>query len=265
MTIEALQDSLQSRGAIAFRIEQREGVAILEFSGPEPNFFSMDMLTGIADALEELDQIPTVRAILLTAKGRHFCGGANFSGGNASVRGADVYAEGLRILATRKPIVAALQGAVIGGGLGLALAADFRVVDETTRLSANFVKLGMHPGFGLTLTLPRLIGCQRAADLFLTGRRVKGEEAVRIGLADRMATDAQTLKADALQLAVEIAANAPLAVQATRSTLRIGLVDEIAERLRHEAAEQVRLAATADFREGVKAVAERRPGNWVCA
>jgi enoyl-CoA hydratase/carnithine racemase len=168
------------------------------------------------------------------------------------------------MFATRKPIVAAVQGGAIGGGLGLALTADFRIVDETSRLAANFVKLGMHPGFGLTVTLPRLVGEQRAAELFLTGRRVAGEEAVKIGLADRF-TDATSLRADALSFAREIAGNAPLAVQATRATLRLGLRDAVAARLEHESGEQQRLAATADFREGVRAVAERRDGNWICA
>jgi len=164
-----------------------------------------------------------------------------------------------------KPTIAAVQGAAIGGGLGVALAADFRVVSPETRLSGNFVKLGIHPGFGLTITLPRLVGAQTASLLFLTGRRVGGEEAVRIGLADVLAPRAEDIRGQAHKLAAEIAENAPLALLSTRATLRAGLVDAIRKQLEHELAEQQALFKTKDFAEGIASVRERRPGNWTAS
>jgi enoyl-CoA hydratase/carnithine racemase len=167
----------------------------------------------------------------------------------------------MRLFSLKKPIVAAVQGAAIGGGLGLAIAADFRVVSPSSRLSANFVKIGIHPGFGMTHTLPRLVGAQKAALLFYTGRRVGGAEAVAIGLADQMVEE-DRLRQAAIDLAAEIAANAPLAVEATRATLRTGLVADLLRQTEREASEQARLSVTEDFAEGVRAVAARRPGAW---
>ena len=115
-----------------------------------------------------------------------------------------------------------MHGAAVGGGLGLALVADFRVTCQEARFSANFNRLGFHPGFGLTATLPRLVGAQQAALLFYTGRRIPGDEAVRIGLADLLVPQAEVRSA-AQALALEIAQSAPLAVMSTRETVRRGL------------------------------------------
>jgi enoyl-CoA hydratase/carnithine racemase len=158
-------------------------------------------------------------------------------------------------------VVAAIQGAAVGGGLGLALVADFRVVSPESRLAANFVKLGIHPGFGLTYTLPRLIGLQRASMMFLTGRRITGAEAVSMGLADVL-TPVETLREAARKLAAEIAEGAPLAVRSTRATLRSGLAQAVKAQTAHELTEQTWLARTEDHREGVRAVNERRAGQF---
>jgi enoyl-CoA hydratase/carnithine racemase len=175
-----------------------------------------------------------------------------------------LYVEAVRLFSARKPIIAAVQGAAVGAGLGLALVADFRVVAPEARFTANFVKLGFHPGFGITHTLPRLIGQQKAALLCLTGRRVTGEQALELGLADVLAPLDQ-LEATAIALAKEIAENAPLAVQSTRATFRAGLAAAVKAQTDHELVEQTWLRKTADFAEGVRAVAERRAGNFVGA
>jgi enoyl-CoA hydratase/carnithine racemase len=145
--------------------------------------------------------------------------------------------------------------------LGLALVADFRVTCSEARFSANFNRLGFHPGFGLTTTLPRLVGPQQAALLFYTGRRITGEEAVRIGLADLLVAQSEVRTA-AQALALEIAQSAPLAVMSTRATLRRGLADAIEASTERELVEQEWQRRTADFREGVKAMAERRPPDF---
>ncbi len=236
-------------------------IATIELCRPPNNFFSLGLIGGIADALEQLDADPDVRAAVLCAQGRHFCAGADFSGSERNYTTEELYAAAVRIFRTDTPVVAAVQGAAIGGGLGLALAADFRVAAPEARMSANFARLGFHQGFGLSVTLPRLVGQQAAAELLYTGRRVKGDEAVSLGLADRLAS-LDRLRESAHGMAREVAISAPLAVQAIRRTLRGDLAGRVEEATAHEAAEQARLQATDDFAEGTRAMAERRPPEF---
>jgi 2-(1,2-epoxy-1,2-dihydrophenyl)acetyl-CoA isomerase len=228
---------------------------------PPNNFFSVGMIGEIADALESFDADDDCRAVVLSAEGKHFCAGADFSRRDARDDTGELYRMAVRLFRTRKPIVAAVQGAAIGGGLGVALAADFRFVSPSGRLSANFAQLGFHHGFGLSVTLPRLVGNQRAADLLFTGRRVGGAEAVALGLADRLVDDSGLVEA-AVAYAVAIASAAPLAVESIRATLRGDLADRVAVATEHELAEQLRLRKTNDFAEGVRATAERRTARF---
>jgi 2-(1,2-epoxy-1,2-dihydrophenyl)acetyl-CoA isomerase len=223
---------------------------------PPHNFFSLDLIEGIADALEAIDADDDCRVVVLSAQGKNFCAGADLSASNADYTTTELYAAAVRLFRTRKPIVAAVQGAAIGGGLGLSLAADFRVVAPEARFSANFARLGFHHGFGLSVTLPALVGQQMAARLLYTGRRVRGDEAVQIGLADELVPLDDLLDA-ATAFAVEIAASAPLAVESIRATLHGDLADRIAAATEHEAEEQARLRSTADFIEGARAMSER--------
>jgi enoyl-CoA hydratase/carnithine racemase len=155
-----------------------------------------------------------------------------------------------------------VHGAAVGGGLGLALSADFRVTCPSARFSANFARLGFHQGFGLSVTLPRLVGPQKAALLLYTGRRIAGDEAVSIGLADRLVDDADVRK-ETIALAREIAASAPLAIVSIRETLRRGLADQIEAATERELVEQDWQRKTDDFKEGVTAMSARRPPNFV--
>ncbi|WP_149538900.1 enoyl-CoA hydratase/isomerase family protein [Siccirubricoccus phaeus] len=246
-------------------------VAVVEIRRPPHNFFDTPLIREIATAFDAADADPAIRAVLLCAEGKSFCAGANFANrrddgteeGQVPVGGPvqHLYKEAVRLFRTKKPIVAAVQGPAIGGGLGLACVADFRVAAPEARFSANFTRLGFHPGFGLTETLPRLVGQQQAALMFYTGRRINGEEAVRIGLAELLAPLEQ-LRIVAMDLAREIADSSPLGVMATRETLRRGLADAVERATERELVEQDWLRKTADFREGVKATAERRPANW---
>ena len=237
-------------------------VAVVEMRRPPHNYFDVELMNALAQLFEDIDEDSSLRAIVLAAQGTAFCAGADFSTPGGPSR--DVYPAAARLFATRKPIIAAIQGPAVGGGLGLALVADFRVAAPEARFSANFVKLGIHPGFGLTHTLPRLIGVQKAALLMYTGRRLNGEEALAWGLVDEL-VDQSDLREGALKLAAEIAEAAPLAVISTRATLRDGLVDAYREQVRHESDEQTKLLGTADAREGIAAVAERRPGRFTGA
>jgi enoyl-CoA hydratase/carnithine racemase len=234
-------------------------VAQLEIRRPPANFFDRALIASLADALEALDAEPACRVVLIASRGKHFCAGAQLGRGGDGVPagGRHLYDEAVRLFATRKPLVAVVQGAAVGGGLGLALAADFRVAAPEARFAANFARLGFHHGFGLTVTLPRVVGAQRALELLYTGRRVAGEEALALGLCDRLAPR-ERLRDEARALAREVAVSAPLAVEAIRATLRGGLADAVRSATAHERAEQERLQASADFREGVAAMAERR-------
>jgi enoyl-CoA hydratase/carnithine racemase len=242
-------------------------VGQIEIQRPPHNYFDNALINQIADALEAFDRDDDCRAVVLCAQGKSFCAGADFANrpatgsGNESSAGRHLYKEATRIFRTRKPIVAAVQGAAIGGGLGLALATDFRVTCSEARFSANFNRLGFHPGFSLTYTLPRLVGQQKANLLFYTGRRVTGDEAVAMGMADVLVPLAEVRSA-ATALATEIAQSAPLAVQATRQTMRRGFADEAERATERELTEQDWTRKTADFKEGVKAWAERRLPNF---
>jgi enoyl-CoA hydratase/carnithine racemase len=239
-------------------------VATVELRRPPHNFFDVKLIGEIAGAFEALDGNSDCRAIVLAAQGKSFCAGANFGGNDASADAgmrdastAQLYREAVRLFRTAKPIIAAVHGAAIGGGLGLALMADFRVTCAQATFSANFTKLGFHPGFGLTVTLPELVGKNAAALLFLTSRRIKGDEAQRIGLADVL-VDQDDVRNSAMSLAREIAACSPLGVTATRATLRQGLADRIGAATERELSEQSRLRNTHDFQEGIRASTERR-------
>lgn len=242
-------------------------VATVEVQRPPNNFFSHAMITSIADAFEALDAEVGCRALLFCSQGKHFCAGADFQGHGSDVldeSGRHLYDHAVRMFSTRKPIVAAIQGAAIGGGLGLALVSDFRVAAPEARFSANFSRLGFHHGFGLSVTLPRLVGPQKAMDLLYTGRRVPGEEALAIGLCDELVPQAE-LRDRARALATDIAGSAPLAVESIRKTLRGELADEIAAATRRERWEQERLQRTSDWKEGVAAMGERRPPNFTAS
>lgn len=243
-------------------------VAEVEIHRPPNNFFDARLIRNMADAYEHL-QAGTCRAIVLCSEGKHFCAGADFHGesdADALPRdgAADLYHEAVRLFRAELPVVAAVQGAAIGGGLGVACSADFRVGASETRFAANFSRLGFHQGFGLSVTLPYVVGNQAALDLLYTGRRIAGDEAQRIGLLDRL-VPLDEVRAAARQKAAEIAEAAPLAVRSIRRTLRGYLADEIDRITKVEDAEQKRLRATSDFAEGTRASLERRPPNFTGA
>jgi enoyl-CoA hydratase/carnithine racemase len=250
-------------------------VGTIEIRRPPLNFFDISLINQIADALEEFDSDIDIRAVVLSAQGKAFCAGANFNDPARQAQEAreqsdpasslgqigHLYIQAVRIFRNKKPIVAAVHGAAIGGGLGLAVAADFRVTCPEARFSANFTKLGFHPGFGLTVTLPELVGRNNAELIFYTSRRITGEEAYKMGLANECVPQEQVRHA-AMKLASEIAECSPLGLLSTRATMRAGLAERVMAATTHELAEQTRLRATEDFKEGVKATEERRAANF---
>jgi enoyl-CoA hydratase/carnithine racemase len=241
-------------------------VATVTLDRPPNNHVSVDLMRDLADVLEDIDGDSEIRCVVLATAGKAFCAGADLVAPDGiagkGMGGINaLYDQAVRLFSVETPIVVAVQGAAVGAGLGLALVGDFRVAAPEARFTANFVKLGFHPGFGLTHTLPRLIGEQRAALMFLTGRRVKAEEGLAWGLVDEVVPLADLIPA-AQRLAAEIAENAPLAVVATRKTIRGDLAAQVRAQTDHEHAQQTILRATDDFAEGVRSVQERRPGNF---
>jgi enoyl-CoA hydratase/carnithine racemase len=253
-------------------IEKSDHVALVEIRRPPNNFFDIPLIKEIAGAFESFDDDIHIRAVVLAAQGKAFCAGANFGDGSTlDAQGrrpnepgpgvAPLYVEGNRLFRTKKPIIAAVHGAAVGGGLGLAMVADFRVTCPDARFCANFTRLGFHPGFGLTVTLPAVIGQTKAALMFYTSRRVTGEEAYAMGLADVLVPQQQVRDA-AIRLAGEIGENSPLGLIATRMSMRGDIADRVRKATDHELEEQTRLRKTEDFKEGVKAVFERRLPNF---
>jgi enoyl-CoA hydratase/carnithine racemase len=245
---------------------------LVEIRRPPNNFFDIPLIKDIASAFESFEGDSDIRAIVLAAQGKAFCAGADFGDGSTldaegrrsnelGLGVAPLYIEGNRLFRTKKPIIAAVHGAAVGGGLGLAMVADFRVTCPEARFCANFTRLGFHPGFGLTVTLPAVIGETKAALMFYTSRRVPGDEAYAMGLADVLVPQDQ-VRGAAMKLAAEIGENSPLGLVATRMTMRGGLADRVREATNHELEEQTRLRKTDDFKEGVKSVSERRVPNF---
>lgn len=242
-------------------------IATIEFDRAPDNYIDVELATAIADAIHDLDHNLDCRVIVLRSAGKHFCAGARLSPDAddlPSDAGNPLYDQVARMFTGSIPIVAVIQGAAIGAGLGLALAADFRIACPESRFGATFARLGFHQGFGITATLPRVVGEQRAAEMLYTGQRVKGDEALAIGLCDRLVAR-DDLGSTAAELAAEIAASAPLAVRAIRTTMRGALAAEVTAATGVEHAAQQVLRRTADYREGVRAVAERRSPNFTAS
>ena len=240
-------------------------VATICIKRPPHNYFDTDLVGALADAFELLAQGDGCRAVVLASEGRHFCAGADFRKGARRPsydKEVHTYDMAQRLFDQPLPVVAAVQGGAIGGGLGLALVADFRVGAQTAWFSANFASLGFHHGFALTETLPAVVGTQKASELLFTGRRVQAAEAHALGLLDRVSGAADPYE-DAFAFASEIASSGPLAVRAIRATMRQGLSERVRAAMQHEKKQQRLLASTEDWTEGVRAAAERRTPQFV--
>lgn len=258
-----------NRGAAEVETSLVGPVGVVRICRPPHNYFQVSTLESIVAAYRGFAATDSVRAIVLCSEGRNFSAGADLihfpgeseSGATFAEQVRAVYRSAIELFSAALPVVAAVRGAAVGGGMGLALSATFRVAAEDTRFSAPFSNLGLYPGFGLTASLPRTVGHQRAMDLLVSGRRVNGREALTIGLADRLAENGD-VDAAAMSFAAELARAAPLSVRAVMRTLRGDLPGLIREVTEQELAHQIRLRATPDFAEGVLASAQRRPPRF---
>lgn len=246
---------------IDLNVSLKNQVGVVEINRPPNNHFDYKLISYIADCFDNFDKDINCRCIVLCSDGKHFCAGANFGKDRDMQDKAEPYSElytqAVRLFKNKKPVIAAVQGGAIGGGLGLSLVADFRIGCPESRFSANFSRLGFHQGFGTTVTLPRVVGPQNAAMMMLTGRRLKGQEAFDVGLIDYL-VPLNEVRSKAIELAEEISESGPLAIQSIRATIRAGLAEQVEEIVSWELSEQVRLQSTKDFKEGIKASLERR-------
>lgn len=247
------------------QIHLTDHVATIEFTSDAFNYLSLDLLAQLAQAWDWADAEPACRAIVLCSAGRVFCAGVDFRsivGAEGDASPKPLYQLAQRLLAGRKPCIAAVQGAAVGAGLGLAMLADQRVVTPKAQFSASFAQLGFHAGFGLTATLPHVMGLHAATKMLLTAQPVRGEEAVRLGLADELVENVGDARAAAVARARAIAANAPFAVQDMRQNLRAPLLTAFAHALEQELAAQLRHMKTQDFIEGIGALMAKRPPQF---
>lgn len=216
-------------------------VGVVELRRPPNNFLDAFTLRAIADAFEAFDANPDCRCILLRSEGKHFCAGRDVSAprapGDSSI---EVYRQAVRLVRVGTPSIAAVQGGAIGAGLGLALTADFRVAGPRAYFAANFVTLGIHHGFGLTVTLPAVVGAQAARDMLYTGRKISAPEAASMRLVDRL-VDENSVAREAWAFATLIASNSAEAVRSIRQTMRETMADEFAAAVENEARQQAAL------------------------
>ncbi|NCQ61849.1 MAG: enoyl-CoA hydratase/isomerase family protein [Myxococcales bacterium] len=249
---------------VLFEIDDRVGV--IRLNRPhERNGMRPELLAAFSNAIREAMDNVELRCLVITGSGSCFSAGADLRGSLEvrddgklpHERSFAMYESFLGVLDVQVPVLAAMNGHAVGGGFGLALLADIRVANRASKYGANFARLGLHPGLGISYLLPRLVGVSRAAEMLFTGRLIRGEEAERIGLVSR-AVDADEVLPVTLALAHEIAAAAPLAVRSMKRSLYRGLDWDVRRGAALEAGPQAETLATDDAREGIAALLEKR-------
>ncbi len=254
--------------------EVSDGIATVTLNRPDRmNAISTAMLSSFSQALRDADADRGVRVIILTGAGRGFCAGLDLkdltvgsgigsgNGGGLSARFDLTDSPPVVLHTTDKPVICALNGAAAGYGMDLALGCDIRIASTEARLAAIFVKRGILPESGGSWLLPRLIGWAKAAEVAFRGRILSAEESLELGLVNAV-VEPERLLPVAREWAAEIAANAPLAVQATKRMMRLGLEETFEANVHHVYLQLLPLFGTEDFREGVKAFLEKRPAQF---
>ncbi len=248
-------------------------VAVITLNRPERmNTISRTMLDELTQHLLAADKDPQVRVVILTGAGRAFCAGLDLTeitnpreGGVSSASTAthlDLKSTPPTVLFNmEKPTICALNGSAAGYGLDTALGCDIRILAPGAKLAAAFTKRGIVPESGGTWFLPRLIGWSKAAELIFTGRTLSADEAVAMGLASEVVADGDVMRR-ACEIAAEIAANAPLAVQASKRMMRMGLSETFNDHVHHVFLQLLPLLKTEDAREGMLAFMEKRPARF---
>ncbi len=241
-----------------------EGVATVVLGNPPVNALSTPLLKELEKTMADLAAAAECKVIVLSGAGTVFVAGADIKEIAAlasSQQGREASAHGQAIFngieQNPKPVIAAIQGVCLGGGLELAMACHMRIAGDRARLGQPEINLGIIPGFGGTQRLPRLVGKAKAAELILTGEMITAQEAKAVGLVNRVVPDADLLR-QTQGLARKIAAKGQLAVRAALRAVREGIEKPLTEGLALESALFSGLCETADMREGLAAFIEKR-------
>lgn len=253
--------------------EVSEGIATLTLNRPDRlNTISGPMLDQLTQLLLKANGDPEVKVILLTGAGRAFCAGLDLV---SATQGTGIGGQTQRVavdldlrntpptvlFALDKPSICALNGSAAGYGMDIALGCDMRIMAQGAKMAAAFVKRGIVPESGGTWFLPRMIGWAKASELIFTGRTLSAQESLELGLANHVVPDAE-VAAKARALALEIAANAPLAVQSSKRLMRMGLQETFNDHVHHVFLQLMQLFRTEDFREGMTSFLEKRPADF---
>jgi enoyl-CoA hydratase/carnithine racemase len=254
--------------------EVSDSVATITLNRPDRmNAISGPMLDSFSRALRDSDADRDVRVIIITGAGRGFCAGLDlkdFSSGQGigSDNGSGMQARfdlanspPIVLHTTDKPVICALNGAAAGYGMDLALGCDIRIASSESKLAAVFAKRGVLPESGGSWLLPRLVGWAKACEIAFRGQVLSAQESMELGLVNAV-VEPEQLMPTAREWAQEIASNAPLAVQATKRMMRLGLEETFEANVHHVYLQLLPLFRTEDFREGVKAFMEKRPAQF---
>ncbi|MFQ5579584.1 MAG: enoyl-CoA hydratase [Nitrospiria bacterium] len=243
-------------------------VATITLNNPPANALTGDLLSELEDTLDSMAKDDQIKALVITGSGSLFVAGADvrlIAAISSSEEGESIAKKGQAIFdkieEMQKPVIAAITGFCLGGGLELAMACHLRVGGERIRLGQPEINLGIIPGFGGTQRLPRLVGKAKAIELILTGDMINAEEAKRIGLLNKVVPEGEVLK-QAQGLAKKIAAKGKKAVEASLMAIQYGMDHPLASGLTQEAELFGKVCETADKKEGVSAFLEKRQAKF---
>ena len=254
------------------QVVEADGIMTITLCRPERlNTFIGHMRRDLAEALEEAGSDRNVRVVIITGAGRAFCAGGDITFMAELMQRRDseefsrILGAGRRvILAIRqmtKPVIASINGPASGAGCNLALACDLRVASNTATFSQSFAKVGLHPDWGGTYFLPRLVTPNKACELFFLGEAIDAAEAMRLGIVNQVVAP-EDLEAATLQLAERLRAAPPIALAAAKHAVYLSQAAELEEMLRYETEAQMRCFESEDGREGIRAFLEKRPPRF---
>jgi enoyl-CoA hydratase/carnithine racemase len=265
----ASQPSVSSEEEVIYRVADQ--IATLTINRPDAqNTISGPMLDAFTKHLVAANEDPGVRAVIITGNGRFFCAGLDLRGSgigsglsnSAGPANLDLRNTPPTVLhSIDKPTICALNGSAAGYGMDLALGCDIRIMADSAKMAAAFTARGVLPESGGTWILPRLLGWSKAAELIFTGRTLSAAESLEMGLVSSVVPAAEVASA-ATKLAAEIARNAPLAVQAAKRMMRMGMNENFNDHVHHVFLQLLPLFRSADFKEGMASFLEKRPANF---
>lgn len=249
-------------------VSENEGIATITLNRPDKlNAFIGHMRRDLAEALEQAGSERAIKVVILTGAGRAFCSGGDiaFMAELMEHRNSDEFARilgaGKRVInairSMTKPVIAAINGPAAGAGFNLALACDLRIAASNATFTQSFVKVGLHPDWGGTYFLPRLISANKACEMFFLGDSIDAAEALRLNLVNRVVAP-EDLESTTLELAERLRAAPPIVIAAAKQAVYMSAESDLDEMLRYETESQLRCFESDDGHEGVRAFFEKR-------